>query len=673
LLLQLQAQQAGGAIFLSYDRRQWTYAEVDQQATTLARGLLRLGLQPGDRLSVILPNLPEYVLALFAAARAGLVLTPVNARRHAAEVGQRLRGVQPAAVITLAESAGMLAGTFAGVPGLRHVVAVGGQGPGLLPWGEVLRAGADAADDLPAPSPGEVAAVLYTLGKCGEPRGAMLTHGALARNAADIAAGLRCTPQDVFLGAVPFSNAFGLTATILACAAAGARLALLPVYSPAEALAVIGREQVTIHHGVPTMFALELNEPALAAAPPRSLRAGIVSGAPCPPELVARVRQQMGCQLILAYGLTEAAPSVTMTHLDDGPITASQTVGRPMPGVRLKVVDTDGAELPAGAAGELCVQGYNVMRGYWNDPDATAQVLDPSGWLATGDLAVIDPDGPVRILGRKDEVINRGGFKFHPQATEMVLRLFPGVREVAVVGAPDAIYGELPTACVVRAPGAAFTADELLAFAAERLTPDAVPARVLFFEALPRRGSGPVLKEVLRQRARIRGQAWTFGKNIDTDAIIPARHCNTADPRQLAQHCMEDADPAFVRRMRRGDVIVADSNFGCGSSREVAPISIRAAGVSAVIARSFARIFFRNAVNIGLPILECPAAADGIQAGDEVEVEPATGAIRNLTRGQTYQAEPFPSFLQHIIERGGLLAYVEDRLAAGASPETNEN
>ena len=161
----------------------------------------------------------------------------------------------------------------------------------------------------------------------------------------------------------------------------------------------------------------------------------------------------------------------------------------------------------------------------------------------------------------------------------------------------------------------------------------------------------------------LRGRAWKFGKNIDTDAIIPARHCNTADPQELAKHCMEDADPDFVKKMKPGDFIVADSNFGCGSSREVAPISIKAAGVSAVIAKSFARIFFRNSINIGLPILECPAAVDGIAEGDEVEVEPATGTIRNLTRGETYRAEPFPDFLQRIIDRGGLLGYVEERLA----------
>ncbi len=161
---------------------------------------------------------------------------------------------------------------------------------------------------------------------------------------------------------------------------------------------------------------------------------------------------------------------------------------------------------------------------------------------------------------------------------------------------------------------------------------------------------------------RIRGKAWKFGRNINTDAIIPARYCNTSDPAELAKHCMEDADPEFVHKMSPGDLIVADTNFGCGSSREAAPLAIKAAGVSAVIAGSFARIFFRNAINIGLPIFECPQAYAGIAEGDEVEIDPATGVIRNVTQGTAFQAAPFPDFLQQIIARGGLRGYVEERL-----------
>ena len=163
----------------------------------------------------------------------------------------------------------------------------------------------------------------------------------------------------------------------------------------------------------------------------------------------------------------------------------------------------------------------------------------------------------------------------------------------------------------------------------------------------------------------LHGSAWKFGKNIDTDAIIPARHCNTSNPNELAKHCMEDAAPDFVDKMQRGDFIVADSNFGCGSSREVAAISIKAAGVSAVIAKSFARIFFRNAINIGLPILESSEASERIREGDRVEIEPAEGLIRNLTRDEEYRSAPYPEFLQQIIARGGLLPYVEERLAEG--------
>ena len=174
--------------------------------------------------------------------------------------------------------------------------------------------------------------------------------------------------------------------------------------------------------------------------------------------------------------------------------------------------------------------------------------------------------------------------------------------------------------------------------------------------------SGPLYKNDPPERICIRGKAWKFGKNVDTDAIIPARHCNTSDPMELAKHCMEDADPEFIQKMSQGDLIVADTNFGCGSSREVAPISIQAAGVSAVIAKSFARIFFRNAINIGLPILESFEAVDGIAEGDEIEVEPSTGMIRNVTQEKIFHAAPYPEFLQRIIDRGGLLPYVEERL-----------
>ena len=672
-LLATQAQAFPDRPFLVQGKERWSYAEAEAAAGAAAGALLELGCKPGDRLVVLLPNVPAFVLASFAAAKAGLILVPINVRRSQEELRQRLAKTRPRALLTFSDPENhrgvdhleMSLSLREGVPELRHLVALQASGSADLAWADLVSSG--AAPPKPVAEPEDPAAIVHTLGSSGQPRGAMLAHAALVWNAAQVAENLACTEGDTFLGAVPFSNAFGFTPTILACTIAGAQLVCLPRYSPGDALRLIREHQVTVHHGVPTMFALELNHPDFDPARVSSLRTGVMAGAPCPPELAHRVREQMGFELILAYGLTEASPSVTMTRFGDGPVTANETVGRPHQGVSLKVIDTAGNDLPPGQEGELCVKGYNVMLGYWEDAEATAQVLDQDGWLHTGDLALIDPDGPVRILGRKDEVINRGGFKIHPGMVEMALRTHAAVKEAAVVGVPDALYGEIACACVVLKPGAAADAEELQAYAAERLADYAVPDRMLFFEALPRTAAGPVRRDYLRDRVRIRGRAWKFGKNVDTDAIIPARHCNTADPAELARHCMEDADPEFVHRMRRGDLIIAENNFGCGSSREVAPISIQAAGVSAVVASSFARIFFRNAINIGLPILECPSAVEGIQPGDEVEVEPASGTIRNLTRKQEYRAAPYPEFLQRIIERGGLLAYVEERLAQGSS------
>jgi fatty-acyl-CoA synthase len=668
-LLTTQATNYPDRICLQLGDTKWTFAEAEDQAVALAKGLLGLGLQPGDRLAVILPNIAGYVLTLFAAAKAGLILVPINVRRHQTEVATRLAKTRPAALITFSDPDGfdgidhlaIARKLLPDLPDLEHVISLSSQAEDVISWHYLLDNA--VSPSFPAVDPGEPAAIVHTLGSSGHPRGALLTHSGMVRNAAVVAASLACTPDDVFLGSVPFTNAYGITPTILACMVAAARLVCLPRYHPGKALRLIEEAGVTVHHGVPTIFSMELNHPSFRPGNCSSLRTGIMSGAPCPPELVQRVREEMGCDLLLAYGLTEASPSVTITRFGDGPVTSTETVGRPHEGVEVKVIDTEGEALPHGEEGELCVRGYNVMLGYWDDEEASAQVLGEDGWLRTGDLATIDRDGPIRIVGRKDEVINRAGFKVHPGTVEMVLRSHPGVKEAAVVGVPDLIYGELSFACVVRRPDTVLTSESLLGFAIERLADYARPDRVIFFDALPRRGSGAVRKDYLRERVRIHGRAWKFGRNVDTDAIIPARRCNTSDPRELALYCMEDADPEFVNKMTRGDLIVADTNFGCGSSREVAPLSIKAAGVSAVIAKSFARIFFRNAINIGLPILECPEAVDGIREGDKVEVEPTAGLIRNLTQNEVYQAEPFPEFLQRIIDRGGLLAYVEDRLA----------
>jgi 3-isopropylmalate dehydratase small subunit len=689
-LLAQNVERNPDRIFLTFAGAHLTYAQVDAQAGALAAQLAGRGLGRGDRLVINLPNWPEFVVAFFAAAKLGAIAVPISPRRPAGEVAARLANCRPAAIVTYTASGRPAAnGDFdhlemmvqfrPSLPDLHTLIAVGltESRADALPWVSepgVWRESSGSCDDP--------AAILYTLGVSGEPRGAVLSHRNLVTAAATVATLIEATPDDVFLGGVPLSNAFGIAPTLLATAVAGARLALLGAYHPADALKLIAAEGVTVHHGVPTMFALELNHPSFATTDLSSLRTGIMSGAPCPPELVRRVQSEMGCDVLIAYGLTEASPGVTATRFTDGPVTRTETVGRPAPGVAVRIVDEAGEDLPFGEGGELLCRGPNVMLGYWDQPEETARRLDAGGWLHTGDLATQDANGPIRIVGRKDNIINRGGLKIYPGAVEMVLRTHPKVKEAAVVGLPDLIFGEISCACVVPLPaltpnplsqsfgrgvaegrGEGLTREELLAYCAARLADYEVPDRIVFFDMLPRRASGPVRRDYLREHVRIRGRAWVFGKNVDTDAIIPARHCNTADPKDLAKHCMEDADPNFVRQMRWGDLIVADTNFGCGSSREVAPLSIKAAGVSAVVAKSFARIFFRNAINIGLPIFECPEAVEGIAEGDEIEIDPPAGVLRNITHGREYTLTAFPDFLQRIIARGGLLGYVEERLA----------
>lgn len=666
--LSTQSQAYANNPFVKLGEQSWTYQQFAEEVDRLAAGLVELGLRPTERLAVILPNIPEFVMAVFTAAKTGLIFVPINIRRSPEEIQLRLAKTGAKAVITFSDPEdyhgldhiAVVLSARDDLPELDHVISISSDEDAAVGWQSLLQ----SAAEIPAleNSPGDAFAIIHTLGNSGTPRGAVLTHRGLIGNAARIAEGLAAAPEDVFLGAVPFSNTFGLTATILASMVVGATLVCQPRYHPNDALALVAQEKISIHNGVPTMFAMELNHPDFKKTTLSSLRTGVMAGAPCPPELVKRVHREMGCRVLVAYGLTEVSPGVTSTRLDDGPVTATQSVGKPLADVEIKVTDEGGKTLPPGTEGELWVRGPNVMLEYWNDPEATQQVMDPEGWLNTGDLAVISPDGIVQIVGRKDDVIIRSGFKIYPKTVEMTLRTHPAVKEAVVVGVPDLIYGELIYACVVKRAGTDVKAGELLAFAEERLAEYSMPDRILFFDRLPRRGSGVIRKNYLRERVRIRGQAWTFGANVDTDAIIPARRCNTADPEELALFCMEDADPDFVNKMQRGDLIVADTNFGCGSSREVAPLAIKAAGVSAVIAKSFARIFFRNAINIGLPILESPEAVKRIEEGDEVEVEPALGIIRNLTKDQTYQAEPFPDFLRQIIDRGGLLAYVEDRL-----------
>lgn len=667
-ILSLQAEQYPDRIYLKLGDERWTYSDIDDKANRLASGIKELGLLSGDRLAVTLPNIPEFIVSVFAAAKLGVLLVPINVRRSEEEITARLVKTQPKAFISFSDpeqhegvdhyAVGLLLKEQ--IPHLNHLILLGSKHKDAIPWDELLES--TPFDNSGGINPIDPVAIIHTLGRMGEPRGAILTHRGIARNAISIVRMMQVTPYDVFLGAVPFSNTFGLTAHVIACTIAGTQIICMPKYHPGEALSLILKENITIHHGVPTMFAMEMSWPEFRPRDCASLRTGIMSGAPCQPELVSQVREEMGFKVLVSYGLTEASPCVTMTRLDDGPVTATETVGRPLEDVEVKVIDENGETLPLTEIGELCVRGYNVMVGYWDDPVATSKVLDSDGWLHTGDLASISPNGPVRIHGRKGQNINRAGFKVYPGAIEVKLQSFSGVKEVAVVGVPDLIFGEMIFACVVPQSNADLNADDLIV-AAEEVLPDyAIPDRIIFFDELPRNSSGLIDKEYLRDRVRIRGQAWKFGDNVNTHIIIPHRRCAMIDPQELAKYFMEDTRPGLDAKIRRGDIMVAGSNFGCGSSSDIAALAIKAVGVSAIIAESFSWFFFRNAVNTALPIFECPEAVKDISEGDEIKVEPKEGLILNLTTNQTYRARPFPDFVQYIINKGGLISYINNNL-----------
>jgi fatty-acyl-CoA synthase len=284
-------------------------------------------------------------------------------------------------------------------PYLEFLISVDTDEEDGIPWEEFISSSPEAQKTKVGIK--DPAIIVHTLGSTGDPRGAILSHGGLVRNAAQIAANMRANAEDVFLGAVPFSNTFGITATILACTVAGARLVCLPRYHPAQAQELIANEGITIHNGVPTMFAMEMNHPGFEKQSFDSLRTGIMAGAPCPPLLVARVREELGCNILIGYGLSEASPSVTMTQLDDGPVTSTETVGLPMEGIEIKIVGPDNDELPLGETGELCVRGYNVMLGYWEDSQATSDVLGPDGWCRSTTRVEAHARGIKRIRGDK--------------------------------------------------------------------------------------------------------------------------------------------------------------------------------------------------------------------------------------------------------------------------------
>jgi fatty-acyl-CoA synthase len=515
------------AVVFPADGLRWSWEEFDRRVDAVAAALVALGVAPGDHVGIWAMNCPEWVVTQFAVGRIGAVLVNVNPayRLHELEVALRQADVHTLIVgppFKTSDFVAMVselvpevleapAGAWRSqrLPRLRCLVAIGRQpAAGWTAWHALETHGGDGqrARREQAVRPTDVFNIQYTSGTTGMPKGAMLTHRNVLLNAWYIGERLRCTEADRVCIPVPFYHCFGCVLGTLVCAIRGAAIVVpAPSFDPAATLAAVEAECCTALYGVPAMFVTELNHPSRPRRDLSSLRTGIMAGSPCPLPLMKDVIETLGVpQITIAYGLTEASPIITMTSVDDPVEARVGSVGRPLPGVEVRLAAPNNEAVAAGQAGELCVRGHGVMAGYYNDPEATARVIDPEGWLRTGDLAILRPDGNYRIVGRCKELIIRGGENIYPPEIEEFLTQHPAVAEVAVVGLPDPVFGETVSAWVTLRPGATVSADELRAFCKGQIAHFKIPAYVEIIDVLPRTVTGKVRKQVLREQGILR-------------------------------------------------------------------------------------------------------------------------------------------------------------------------
>ncbi|WP_419934761.1 class I adenylate-forming enzyme family protein [Candidatus Palauibacter sp.] len=472
----------------------WSYSRVASQARALAVGLHNLGVEPGDRVAIALPNWPEFVISALAAAEAGAVLVPINPTCSARELRFILRNSEAAVAITAEAWSGIdylqrFESLLIELPDLQYVVTVGEEDlwydDRIFQYEDLIAAGRGREAPPAEVDPGrDSCAIFYTSGTTGAPKGVVLTHDNLVRTALGTAHRMMLGREDRTLCSVPLANIFGLTA-MLTTLGTGGSLLLQEMFDPAGALALAAEHEATVVHGVPTMFVMLLREIERAGSRPDSLRTGVLAGAPVREDFVRDVRRRLVPDLEVAYGLTETSPTVSITTRSDPEAKRAHTVGRPLDGVEIKVLEEDGSELPGESVGQLAVRGFNVMRGYFRQPGQTRKTMTDDGFLKTGDLAMVDPEGYLHIVGRLSDAIIRGGYSIHPAEIEAQLRSHPAVDEAVVLGVPNDVLGELICACVLTVEGALITAEEIRDFCHESLADNRVPDVIHFLDELP--------------------------------------------------------------------------------------------------------------------------------------------------------------------------------------------
>ncbi len=489
------------ALIVRHQNVHLTYRELAEQADRTARGLAGLGLKPGDRAGVWATNCLEWVLLQLGCARAGVVMVNVNPAYRSHELAYVLRKSGMRAIFLREKDARanyreILEQAAAGqqLP-LNHVIYLGQDS-----WDRMLAAGADLPNE-PA-TPDDVTNIQYTSGTTGSPKGVLLTHRNLINNAWVIGLGLKATERDRICVPVPLYHCFGCVIGSLLAVVTGAAM-ILPAaqFDPLATLEAVDAERATALYGVPTMFIAELEHPEFRRFDCRSLRTGVMAGAPCPIEVMKRVVDQMHCpEMTIAYGQTETSPGITMSKVDDSLELRVSTVGCALPNTEVKIASpATGETLPVGQQGELCTRGYLVMKAYDQEPEATRRAIDEEGWLHTGDLATMQPNGYFRITGRAKEMIIRGGENIYPREIEDFLYTNPKIADVYVVGLPDLKLGETVLAWVRLKAGETATEDEIRDFCRGKIAHFKVPQYVRIVDSFPMTVTGKVQKFRIRE------------------------------------------------------------------------------------------------------------------------------------------------------------------------------